>query len=635
MARIEFLEPRRLLTTLIFGPATFDGDVLPQEYGDRVTTSPQDGFEYENVQRVQRDGSETPHVDLKYGPVSQSFHKMSGGYGDLHDVLTCDQSSFDITLEADLSTQGVLKSLDLAGANNQDYTIKSLTVFDGFGQPLFAQNNVVVQGDAVGEPHTHLAFNHATRPLSRVLRIHIDVSNIETHSAIGVDNVSFYEVPLFENHERFRIGDGYPDIVQAFHDTGSSGMKGPYGGNSIMELAVPISPGVALGSDDDPDNPSYLTLSKGSFAVLNFADETIVDGPGADLSVEEIGLNPERAQFYVSSNFTDYKFIGIAKGGVVTRFDLADIGYKRPVRSVKIVSQTNAGASPGFDVGYVHGVEHSLRSETFRFPLGDGVEAPTRTIASSGVGSLRGTLGRRAVEYATPANKPVFPMLFGVVSAVIGEDPILGNAILIRHRLADGSELQTGYAHLSSIAVKVADEVEADTQIGLTGATGSSTQPNLRFGISDLSANAGLPPREYIRGSGSLPGEAVSRFSTFVDAESGTDWRVTGTAGNDQIELLDRAGKIEITRNGITRVLDAAAVGQIAIFASAGDDRVDGSGTSRALVENGEAGNDILVGGSGDDSLYGGTGNDSLVGGAGTDLLRGGGQRDTLKGGER
>ena len=52
------------------------------------------------------------------------------------------------------------------------------------------------------------------------------------------------------------------------------------------------------------------------------------------------------------------------------------------------------------------------------------------------------------------------------------------------------------------------------------------------------------------------------------------------------------------------------------------------------LTLNGDAGDDIVIGGAGDDTLTGGEDDDVLIGGAGTDNLDGGPGDDVLLEGE-
>jgi murein DD-endopeptidase MepM/ murein hydrolase activator NlpD len=54
-----------------------------------------------------------------------------------------------------------------------------------------------------------------------------------------------------------------------------------------------------------------------------------------------------------------------------------------------------------------------------------------------------------------------------------------GNLVIVRH----DNGYETRYAHLSAVAVKTGDHVDAGTQVGNVGTTGYSTGPHLHFEV--------------------------------------------------------------------------------------------------------------------------------------------------------
>lgn len=141
---------------------------------------------------------------------------------------------------------------------------------------------------------------------------------------------------------------GYADSVIEFFDSGAGPIPGPYGSNGGA-FPVPVSTDVVLGS-----NPAdFLSLPTRSFVTVSFDDEIVLDGPGDDIFVDEAGDASELAEIYVSSDFINFVLLGIADGGALTAFDLADIGFVGFVEAVRIVGLDNLGGSPGFDVTYV------------------------------------------------------------------------------------------------------------------------------------------------------------------------------------------------------------------------------------------------------------------------------------------
>lgn len=115
----------------------------------------------------------------------------------------------------------------------------------------------------------------------------------------------------------------------------------------------------------------------------------------------------------------------------------------------------------------------------------------------------------------------------------------------------------------------------------------------------------------------------------------GTQLRINGTPGNDQITVKQTAGALLVGNTGGWTTTVAGTFVNIVIDGGGGNDSVvvDPSVTTDCILYGG-VGNDTLVGGSGNDTLYGGAGKNRLYGGAGDDVLDTlGSTRDTLVGG--
>jgi hypothetical protein len=110
----------------------------------------------------------------------------------------------------------------------------------------------------------------------------------------------------------------------------------------------------------------------------------------------------------------------------------------------------------------------------FRYPLRN-----YRLTSSFGlrVNPVTGVLrNHNGLDLAAPAGTEVYAVQEGVVTE-IGEDPIYGNYIIIRH----GNNWVSLYGHLSKIETALRRRVESGTLIGRVGSTGQSTGPHLHF----------------------------------------------------------------------------------------------------------------------------------------------------------
>ena len=86
-----------------------------------------------------------------------------------------------------------------------------------------------------------------------------------------------------------------------------------YGGEFPGGAGFPIPVLLDVVLDDDP-NPTvdFLSLPTDSYVTVGFTDETIVDGVGDDIFIQELGDSGERAEVFVSSNGLDFVSLGIA-----------------------------------------------------------------------------------------------------------------------------------------------------------------------------------------------------------------------------------------------------------------------------------------------------------------------------------
>ncbi len=91
---------------------------------------------------------------------------------------------------------------------------------------------------------------------------------------------------------------------------------------------------------------------------------------------------------------------------------------------------------------------------------------------------LKGTGQRNdGLDIRAPQGTPVLSAADGKVAYAGNQVPTFGNLVLVKH--ADG--WVTAYAHLSSINVKMQQDVRQGDQLGAVGATGGTNEPKLHF----------------------------------------------------------------------------------------------------------------------------------------------------------
>ncbi|BAY20626.1 hypothetical protein NIES2100_03680 [Calothrix sp. NIES-2100] len=107
----------------------------------------------------------------------------------------------------------------------------------------------------------------------------------------------------------------------------------------------------------------------------------------------------------------------------------------------------------------------------------------------------------------------------------------------------------------------------------------------------------------------------LGQFKLTVDTAE--QFSVSGEGGNDSFDVNN---------------LSYTGVNLVSFSGGAGNDTLDGRDSTTRLYGNGDAGDDLLIGGSRHDTLYGGAGKDTLYGGAGNDYIVGGYGADVLYG---
>lgn len=91
---------------------------------------------------------------------------------------------------------------------------------------------------------------------------------------------------------------------------------------------------------------------------------------------------------------------------------------------------------------------------------------------------LWGSGRHTGLDFDAPYGSPIRATRLGVVSFA-GWDGPYGNCVVLNH----GHGLQTKYAHMSHISVRVGQRVWAGQQVGRLGGTGNTTGPHLHFEV--------------------------------------------------------------------------------------------------------------------------------------------------------
>ncbi|MER7050220.1 M23 family metallopeptidase [Streptomyces jumonjinensis] len=105
-------------------------------------------------------------------------------------------------------------------------------------------------------------------------------------------------------------------------------------------------------------------------------------------------------------------------------------------------------------------------------------------------------------DFAVPSGTPVKSVGPGTVVKAgpngAGDGSAYGNAVVVKH-----GDVYSQYAHLSSVNVKVGQQVSGGEQIALSGNTGNSSGPHLHFEIRTTpDYGTAIDPISYLRSQG-------------------------------------------------------------------------------------------------------------------------------------
>ncbi len=169
---------------------------------------------------------------------------------------------------------------------------------------------------------------------------------------------------------RQAVGGAVPSGGTDYETSQGQSVRFPMGAAAFADRAVSANPRVTpvpseYGTTGQalraPDDQSY-TLGHGGSLTLEFVDNTLADGPGADLVVFEIGPDIEAMFVEISEDGTQFVRVGRI-GGSETALDISRVARAGAAyRFVRLIDDPDQGDGhgtwPGADVdavGAIHG----------------------------------------------------------------------------------------------------------------------------------------------------------------------------------------------------------------------------------------------------------------------------------------
>ena len=163
-------------------------------------------------------------------------------------------------------------------------------------------------------------------------------------------------------------------------------------------LKTESDPKAALGEPDyqKPGDGRAFSLGCHGEATFEFTDNAIVDGPGPDLYIFEVGRDVEPTKVSLSNDGKTWEQIGEIAGGR-TSIDLADYGLAgRNFRFVRLqdTGQFCGGRWPGADIDAIGAIGSAIRLRLESRVLFDFDKAELKSDASAALNKLVGELSK-------------------------------------------------------------------------------------------------------------------------------------------------------------------------------------------------------------------------------------------------
>jgi outer membrane protein OmpA-like peptidoglycan-associated protein len=159
-------------------------------------------------------------------------------------------------------------------------------------------------------------------------------------------------------------------------------------GKPAAKFAEYSNPELALGPPNyvpDSETASYTTLGCSGVLTLEFTDNALVDGPGPDLHIFEIGPDVEDQKVEISANGRDWLDLGQITGGTAS-VDIGELGGSEDTFNFVRLTDLRESCGnrwPGADVDAVAAVGGAIRMSLSSVVLFDFDKAALKPEAAS------------------------------------------------------------------------------------------------------------------------------------------------------------------------------------------------------------------------------------------------------------